>query len=265
MMFIGFGSKYRRQSIRWLCVVILILAETVCVEGAAKIRVTPTVQEIYVKPGESQTQSITLTNQGEEDVYIQISLVDWMKDSDGESIFMQPGTEYSRSNLSWLKVEPRNFYLAAGAQRVIRITMEAPQLGAGSYWSMMVFEFFDRLGARPFGRLAIGVYGLIEPLVKEAEVIDMKVSAGNEVEVTLKNTGNTHLRCTGEIIVTDGFGDEVTRFPMDNALIFPGMEMRVKGNPPGDLSLTAGKYSFLSLIDYGGDFYIAGEKMVEVH
>lgn len=256
---------------------VFLLMVAPCAEGAARITVTPMVQEIPIHPAGSETRSMALTNQGDEGVYIQVSLVDWLKDEKGESTFMEGGVSHPRSNLRWVRVEPRNLYLAPGAREAVRVTIEIPEyerIGAGSYWSMMVFEFFGEkpppdggVVSRPFGRLATGIYALVEPLVREAEVVDMGISDGDgrlRVTATIRNTGNAHLRCTGQVLVMKATGEEVARFPMPNALILPGKEAQIAAVAPGDLDLLPGGYTFLTLFDYGGDFYIAGEKAVKI-
>lgn len=250
-----------RRSLPVMVAFLVAMVSLTC--QGAQIRVSPMGHEILIRPGKSRTRLMTLANQGDEGVYVQIHLVDWIKDEDG--IFLK-GANHPRSNLKWIAVEPSEFYLAPGEEGKLRVTADMPDNVeyTGSHWSMMVIEFFKG-GTKPFGRLALGLYTMVEPLVKEADILGMEVSEAEgslHVETILENRGNMHLRCTGKGVIMDPSGQEIASFPLSNLLILPGSKGKVIGHLPIDMS--PGTYTILTTFDYGGATYMVGEKRIQV-
>ncbi|MBN1825046.1 MAG: SPOR domain-containing protein [Candidatus Eisenbacteria bacterium] len=85
------------------------------------------------------------------------------------------------------------------------------------------------------------------------------------VTVRVENTGNSILRCTGRAEIRDGGGAALDTLALGvegRFTLFPGgtRELRVSG----DRDLAPGTYTALAIVDFGGDYLVAGDAVFEV-
>jgi hypothetical protein len=120
------------------------------------------------------------------------------------------------------------------------------------------------------GRVATLVYATVGAPIPSVDLTDLQVrtSAGRPAEVlaTLKNSGRTHVRTKGTMIIFDGAGQIVRQVPVPNVPVLPESERDVSilTAQESEAPLPPGKYRIEVRIDVGQPAVIIGETTFEI-
>ena len=117
-----------------------------------------------LKPGETRTYEVKVTNETLVKRSFNVSLSDYDADKAGKTIFMKPGTSiYGMSQ--WLSVSPTFFELKPGAVQKVTVTLSIPDsiTAARAAWGLLWIEeqkerqSLDKNGNERFFFLITGV------------------------------------------------------------------------------------------------------------
>lgn len=244
--------------------------------------ITVSRSNIYfeIRPGENYTGSFQVRNIGEEPENIEVYLMDWNKNVYGEVHFVKART-MPQSLAEWVEFFPSNFVLEKGKRQEIKFTVTIPRAERGPHWT----AFFVRGEPKPVGEfefesggkssLAVGVgyaIGLCqvdsERAVAKAKITNMRIIPANpedspmKVKVELENTGTTFLRPWGRVEFRDEKGATVDKVDIKRFRILPEAKRILE--IPYEGKLKPGRYLALAIIDFGGDYLVAGQRKFEI-
>ncbi len=220
---------------------------------------------LNIPPGTQKTNTFSIENDGSDENEIRVYQADWNIKPNGENIYLEPDM-LSRSNANWISISPRQFTLQPDETKEIRVSIKVPNGIEGTYWSVILVEGEPKKVKTEEGttvlvrkRFAIKVF--VTPpgtAKKEAKITNLSVGGLNPLTVTVdvENVGNSYLQLAGEskVEIRDVRGETIEEMNIDNILLLPGGERRLKlvsSRGKGDL-LSPGDYLALAMIDYGG-------------
>ncbi len=115
---------------RWITAAALAVGAALAPRPAAaqvSIEASPLRVEVQALPGGSNTQSVTLTNVGNQPVRVRASLADWYLSRDGSPQFEEPGPARAFTASGWVRFAPPEFIIEGGRQATVRFTLTVPQ------------------------------------------------------------------------------------------------------------------------------------------
>lgn len=233
------------------------------------VAVTPSHLNFNLKPGETKTYEVKVTNETLVKRSFNVSLSDYDADKAGKTIFLKPGTSiYGMSQ--WLSVSPTFFELKPGAVQKVTVTLSIPDsiTAARAAWGLLWIEeqkerqSLDKngndksisLGVIP--TFAFGVYMYQNP----PTVANNKVSIDNfvyqgingstpKIDMTLKNVGDGIASCTAYVELTNTKTGKQQRLMVKRFVILPGYTRNYMFTLPDKLE--KGTYSAVGVLDYG--------------
>lgn len=249
-------------------------------ETRGDIGVTTLGIDVRVAPGGSATGSFLVINNGEEPARVRVHVEDFERTPDGGVRLLPPGT-HPHSLADFLSVFPREFTLPGGrgqAQEVV-FTVSLPEDEAGPHWSMLLVQEVpptespngptdgDGMGTQARLRISFGVQiRQVDPThaVNDGKITDMAVrlpepAEGRPLRVLTEyvNTGTLFQRPRGEVRIIDARGEIVRRVEIPPFWVLPGGVRRLE--VPVEGALPPGEYAALTVLDFGGDFLVAGQ------
>jgi hypothetical protein len=191
-----------------------------------------------MKPGESRQFSVVISNMSEVDqtYYLDKRDITGVKDG-GTPIFADPNVEKTSFELSqWISLDTAQVDVPKGQERTITFTIKAPDNASpGSHFGGIFVsvqppklrESGASVGYEVANIISIRIAG---DAVEKAEI--RQFSTDNYIygkpqvtfNVKMENTGNTLLRPTGPLEITNMFGKQVASlsFNKDLSGVFPG-------------------------------------------
>jgi P pilus assembly chaperone PapD len=222
--------------------------------------VSPIRVEQQLPPGGSETDIISVKNEGRQAMRLRVYLEDWRMDSQGNIKPLRPG-ENPRSCAAWIQVNPRDFRIEPGQSRDIRYTLTVPPgVAPGTYWSAIIFEALQPPG-KELRQKKIGVYGRVAVVFYETagqpenrvEFRDLKIILEKRrliFKLALANPGAGLVRLKpGRIIIRNDRGQEAAKLEIPETPLMPGgaRELEVEQ----DLNLPPGSYLAEAVVDVG--------------
>jgi len=233
------------------------------------VAVSPSHLNFNVKPGESKTLEVTVTNETKSKRSFKVTLKDFDMDKAGASTFLQAGKgDHSLSN--WLNISPTFMELQPGASQKIRITLNLPDsegTNHAAWCAMMVEEAKERqkLETEPndqkiaFGvtpSTAFGVWIYQNPpnvAVKKVDIVNFTLkkfeNKPSYIELSLVNKGDGISFCTTYVELTNTNTGKTQRLLVKRFTLLPGYTRNYLFTLPDKLD--KGKYSAVGVLDYG--------------
>jgi hypothetical protein len=234
------------------------------------VAVTPSHVNFNLKPGESKSYEIKVTNETRMKRSFTVNIKDYDVDKAGKTTFLEAGvSKFGMSN--WLNVAPSFFELKPGAVQKVTVTLAVPDSGFTNRaaWSILLVEEKKQresidnngddkkvaLGVIPtFG---FGVYLYQNPPTVANNKVEIKnfiVQNGKElnqrnVEMTLSNVGDGIASCVSYIELTNQSTGWHQKLLVKRFVILPDYTRNYLFALPENLA--KGKYSAVGVLDYG--------------
>lgn len=234
------------------------------------VAVSPSHLTFNLKPGETKTMEVTVTNETSKKRSFAIVLNDYDVDQAGKTKFQNPGqSKYGISN--WLTIAPTFFEVLPGGKQKVRVTLSVPDTGFSNRagWCLMSIEEKKQretldeqghdkkisLGVIPtFG---FGVYIYQNPPTVQNNKVEIKnftstASANKKsrnVELTLQNSGDGIAFCTAYVELTNLNNGKQQKLMVKRFTILPGNSRNYLFPLPP--TLDKGKYSAVGVLDFG--------------
>lgn len=266
------------KAVSSLCIVTLtILLGAIDVQ--ASFTVTPMRIEFQIEQGQSGTSSLLIRNVSEKPLSVKLYLKDFVFRPDGSEAELDPGS-VSRSCSDWLAISPSVMELEPDEHKNARVSLTIPEDAAGTYWVMLYVEQSSKPTPREaqgggysfeinvYPRWAIRIFESVPGTEeKEGQISDLTVTRESEEQpltafVEFENTCNSELRCKGWIEIRDESGETVEKIEFEDFSVYPESKRINKAEIPK--SLKPGEYSVLAVVDYGGEFLVAGDAFFEI-
>lgn len=190
--------------------------------GAAGSNFTLTMQ-----PGDSQRLNLKLANFGTDPVLARTFVADaYSMINGGFAVRLEDGARTGTT--TWLDYPPADLVLAPGTFVERGLTVAVP-LGTapGEYLSSVVLQNADPFASDAGGEgmllkqiirqvvaVSIDVPGARTPALALGEITHSIVADHSVLSVAVDNTGNVRVTPTGELVLWNSAGAEVTRFPI---------------------------------------------------
>lgn len=241
---------------------------TVADEGVA---VTPSSVRLFLRPGETITKEIKVTNKTKRAYSFSVAFNDFNMGENGKPQNMD--SAFHKFSLSkWAVASPMFFEVQPGQVQKVQLTITIPadESGKVAAWTIMSIDQVAKreqvvtassdaksvaLGVIPsFG---FGIYVYQNPPdagVPKLEIDKFeKTTDGKDKEKRLllhvKSEGNAIGFCHSYIELTNTSTGELIKLPVRHFTILPGFERAIYFSLPAQLS--KGKYSVMAVIDYG--------------
>ena len=266
-----------KSKLTLIILILIVLSLTKKVE--ASFTVAPMRFEFQIEEDQSSTGSMIIRNNSEDTLAVKIYIKDYLRRSDGSESELEPGT-ISRSCSQWLSISPMNIELEPGETKEARISMSVPLDAEGTYWSMVYVEQFSKPTPRGgeingysfninvYPRWGIRILESVSGTEKiEGQIANLLINNEDEskqmvAEIGFENTGNVILKCEGYLDIRDVTGETIEKIEFENFSTYPENTRIIKTEIPQ--TLKPGEYSALAVIDYGGDYLVAGEAFFEI-
>lgn len=251
---------------RWAAVCLLL---GLCSMGRAAhadvplFTVTPLTSELPVAAGAQQSGTIRIAAPaarpgGPSQVKVRAYVMDWDLDRQGAPRFTPPGTT-ADSCSSWMEIGTPELTVAAGTVQELRYSFKVPAAASGTYRTVIMLEpptpprTRDQPSGVVFkGRIGHIVYLHVGPQSRRARVTQLKAE-GDEVRLTVENTGTAHVRLKGVVRFQNESGKIMQQVDFPGGVVLPRRN-NTRDFLIRDLKLPeSGKYTVTVILDYGGE------------
>lgn len=234
------------------------------------VAVSPSHVNFNLKPGESKSYDVKITNETRITRTFNVSLKDYDVDKAGKTSFMEAGAS-KFGMVNWLTASPTFFELKPGQVQKVTLTLNVPDSGFSNRaaWSIMLIEEKKQresldnegddkkmsLGVIPsFG---FGVYIYQNPPTVTNNKVEIKNfvmqqnadTARRNIELTLSNIGDGIASCVAFVELTNQNTGKQQKLMVKRFTVLPGYSRNYLFALPEKLE--KGKYSAVGVLDYG--------------
>jgi hypothetical protein len=237
------SSKSRPHSIGRLSALVLV-ASLVALAAATPgftdgldLAYQPMRAEWNLVPGQIQTATVQIKNQGKTDVHLRARVMDFFVSADNTPQFVEQ-SDNGYSCRSWMVLNPVEIDVDAGAVETFRYTLKAPAdlpTTGRTFRCALAFESMptlaDRLQKKSFNqvRLVTVVYATLgTPQAIPAIGTPSLTRSDWTLSVPFSNSGETHYRLEGKVAITDEQNHLVQTVDMDSSPIHPGTKVDIR-------------------------------------
>lgn len=196
------------------------------------LKIMPIKVSYTLKPNETVTDKINLTNPTPETIQVQTKVEDFIPVAGAEGAQFIGRAEGMTTVRDWVSLDaPEKFQLTAGVTKEVSFTINAPENAEpGSHFGVI---FFKATSLSPTGQLQIGtqvgtlVYVTVPgSRLQKGKILEFKgpkfIQKG-PVSFTIKfeNTGTVHFEPKGTIKITDIFSRKVGEVPVQGKVVLP--------------------------------------------
>lgn len=260
--------------------VVVLVSIAVCFLGVSQakaqmsILVNPIRVEHQVKAGSDETNVIQIRNEGTDPVRVSVHSEDWTMDRKGNVSFSPAGIDPS-SCANWIQLNPTDFRLDPGGNRLIRYSLSVPaEAKDGGYRAAIELEGMppqqEGSAKRTMtlnGRVAVMTYVTVGSPAISAQFQDFQVKAGNKeisFKLTLANQGDVHFRIKKSwITIKNSNGEEVGRVEVPDIPVLPGATRELEFKKE-DLALPKGSYLAEAVLDVGKEDFLGRKSSFSV-
>jgi len=225
--------------------------------------VGPAKVEKVVLGAEAVTEIFEVQNFTDDSLRIKVEFEDFDVDESGKVAFYVPG-HFANSLGPRATVNPEEFVIPPKDVEAVRVTSQlSPASEIPEYYGMLLFKsqpIPTRYSAAisVAGEIGVPVYYAIPEHAAKSASFDSFFVRGDSLGVVLTNTGNVHLRVTGEVIVTTYDTKIIQRDSLREFIVMPRKQRRI--SIPIKSVLERGSYLAKVVFDYGAIELIMGEK-----
>jgi hypothetical protein len=238
--------------LRLLLVAALGLSASVA--AADSLSLSPAAVPLRGRPGQSTTQTLTLTNQMPLDLAFRLAAKDVVV-TDGKRRFVDP-VELPDSIAASAVFSARDVVVPAGARRSVDVTITLVP-GASHRAVVVLFEGTTPVEQKGrWTRLSLGTlltFTISDAVALEASALSLEAPTAASplgLEMSLRNVGQEPAVARGVAVILADGGRIVGRTPIDARRLLPGETARLRADYGGELP--SGRYQVLATLDYEG-------------
>ena len=174
---------------------------------------------IKAAPGTAGSETLSIKNDGNSSIAINITLHDWGFDENNMVAVKDPGTT-PYSCASWIDISPKEILIEANKRKEVIITVRVPEDAVGGHYAALAIE---AIPPKAFSHEGLGskiMTRIISLLLQETEgrtnktasvisfdVVEPKKDKPLLVSYQFKNEGNTYLAFEGTVNIIDKKGN----------------------------------------------------------
>ncbi len=267
---------------RWGVLIGSLWVSAVLVQG--QIGISTLSVDVNLPPGGSFTGAFEVINSSDQPREFTVELKDYDRNIEGGLVLLNPGT-HPRSLAKFLSFTPAQFALAPKQKQQITFKIEIPATERGPHWAAFAITSpAPSSGAQPppppGQQPSIPVtIGTAEQFVVKIRHTDPTnaVNRGRIVSVQAllperdkplrivveyENTGTTFQIAKTQLRIVNAKGEIVVQKRAEDMALLPGGKQRLE--IPVTEKLPSGTYLALVIIDFGGDFLVAGQVRFQI-
>ncbi len=251
------------------------------------ITVAPPLVETDIPAGGFRTVRLVVSNLGDKSVDIEGYMSDLKLNQDGTPVVIQPGTS-AYSCAEWLELTEDEFTLDAGSKKVIGLKINVPRGVRGGRYGVILFESVSS-GRRRRGNVILGarlgtivMISIPRTFKRGAEISRIwfervtedgskGLYKGSSTKpfnfiVSLKNTGNIHIKAQGSLVIKNEDGRIVDRVPLESGTgtVLPEGVRDFEGFWYNPIKMKKGKYTAEARINYKGRSQARAERIFTI-
>jgi len=244
----------RRRVLRCSLLLLATIWTIASLRSAYAFSVSPARVEISLSAGGNYEGSFTVTNTEEEPILLGVTLEDR---SVGTS---EPGR--GRAALEWLEISPKALEMLPGETETVKYVINVPEASQGECLARISFTKTPAPGNAMIGVqsvMSFSIYVIIEgteSIMGDISRLYIFNTDPLELRVTMKNTGNIHIRPKGKVVLVkeDWFwkrAEEELVLPLNKYEfpIYPFSERTLKIKSKE--KLLPGKYKAIMNMEFG--------------
>lgn len=224
--------------------------------------VGPSRFDISLKPGESETYVVEVTNDGSDFAPVETLVEDLFVNPDG-SPYYGPPSNGPHSCANWIRFNPAEFDLGPGQTQVVRFNVNVPETAVGSKYAVIFFRTLSKTaGSNSLGMSSkigtIIVMDIPGTVPVRGDMTGLKVFPPNKKQadvdnymtwIQMKNQGLAQFKVSGNIdyISTDK-KTSVYSDHFDAITIVPGVTRDI--SIAGPKTLAKGTYKLKAEVEY---------------
>lgn len=273
----------RKSSVRW-CLVLAGLWLSLVFVAHGQIGISTLSVDVNLPPGGSFTGGFEVINNSDQAREFTVELKDYDRNIEGGLILLNPGT-HPRSLAKFLTFAPAKFALPPKQKQLITFKIEIPSSEKGPHWAALAITSpAPSSGAQP--PPPPGQQPSIPVTIGTAEQFIVKIrhtdptNALNRGRITnvqallperdkplrilveYENTGTTFQIAKTQLRIVNSKGEVVVQKRAEDMALLPGGKQRLE--IPVTERLPSGTYLALVIIDFGGDFLVAGQVRFQI-
>lgn len=247
-------------------------------ERQAGIAVRPVTMDFTLRPGETASQRINVTNDLTEKKQFAVYVSDWRRDTTGAHVYTEPNND-PRSCATWIQLNKNFFELNPGETGQVVVTLKHPTdslLGHKMSWCMLFIETIQENKVKDTAgmtttisnkfRVGVHIYQTPPNLPhQEIKLLDFQSLRGDKMKyrISCENKGETQLHCSSYLELVSLETNERIKLPVQEFPIFPTQIRFLDFELPPALS--KGKYLLTAIIDAGMDIALeAAQLQIEI-
>ncbi len=269
--------------VRRNCFVAAIICCTLLPSGAGRAAFTASPMELHlrIEAGGVGVPGVSITNKGDRPITLKLYLNDNRLLLYGTEENLPPGT-IPRSCAPWITLNDEILELGPKETWRTSLRLEVPPGAEGSYWTKLLIEEISKpqptrtvVDERTYEVFLMQRVGIrVFEDVPGTEVVGARITNvgvhqddddSSRVLVSVENTGNTLLRCTGTVELRESGGTVVEILPLGPGgtfSIFPDSHRKLVA--PFEAEFPLGTYVALAIVDFGADHLVAGDTVFRV-
>ena len=194
---------------------------------ALSLGYAPVSQELHINPGDTYTDKVTIWNLSESEIeyFIIVRGFKQIEDHPGTAILLSPEEELVSTNsaASWFRFETESVIVPSQYNFELNYLIQVPESATSGEYYAQIFFYTDRTPTETenvvtFNNLGGGPTFLVktgDEIIENMDLLEFK--AINKIyerpDITfgtsISNTGNTHLKPQGIIVLKNMFGQEL--------------------------------------------------------
>lgn len=251
------------------------------------ITVAPPLVETEVPAGGLRTVRLVVSNLGEKRVDIQGYTSDLRLNQDGTPVVLKTGSS-AYSCADWIELTEDEFTLEAGSKKVIGVKIRVPRGVRGGRYGVILFES-ESSSRRKRGSVVLGarlgtilMISIPRTFKREAEISKIRFERVTENSpkglykdsstkplnfiVSLKNTGNVHIKAQGSLVIKNEDGRIIDRVPLESGTgtVLPEGIRDFEGFWYNPIKMKKGRYTAEARMNYKGRSQTRAEKIFKI-
>lgn len=271
-----------KSSWKWVWLVVGVLLVPSAAQG--QIGISALSVDVSLPPGGSFTGAFEVINSSEQPREFTVELKDYERNIEGGLVLLNPET-HPRSLAQFLSFTPAQFSLAPKQKQQITFKIEIPATERGPHWAALAVtspapssgtQPPPPAGQQPSIPVSIGTAEQFIVKIRHTDPTNA-VNRGRilsvqallperdkplRIVVEYENTGTTYQMAKVQLRIVNATGEIVVQKRAEDMAMLPGGKQRLVIPVPE--KLPAGTYLALVIIDFGGDFLVAGQVRFQI-
>ncbi len=220
-------------------------------------------------------------NQGDVSIHVSSSVMDIKIEPDGNTALLPSGTS-PWSCADWIKLDSTELDLEAGEKKTVIAKLSVPRGKVGGRYAAIIFQAIGSQ-KKSSGEIIVGarlgtliLESIPHTLKKRGKIVKIETKMAPEensqqgaktpvtIVASFKNTGNVHVKASGNVVIWDSNKKIVDRIPLiaGTGTVLPDGTREFKGTWSNKKKMVEGEYTAQARITFPGGREQASTKIV---